>query len=62
MWIETIAVGRPAHIELICDGCGAMFEPQRAYMHTRDALWHRANIAGWVRTASVPDRHACATC
>jgi hypothetical protein len=62
MWIETIAAGRAAHIELVCDGCGATFESDREHAHTRDAVWHGANIAGWVRTAAVPDRHACTTC
>lgn len=62
MWIETMAVDWATSIELVCDACGASFESDRAHLHTRDAVWHRANIAGWVRTAAVPDRHACATC
>jgi hypothetical protein len=62
VWIETLAAGRAAHIELVCDGCGARFESDRECGHTRDAVWHWANIAGWARTAAVPDRHACNAC
>jgi hypothetical protein len=62
MWIEMIAAGEAAHIDLVCDACGTTFEPDREHVHTRGAVWHRANIAGWARTAAEPDRHACASC
>jgi hypothetical protein len=61
MWIET-DTGTASRSRLICDECGSIFEPELPHRHSREAVWHAANVAGWIRTARIPDRHACAAC
>ena len=62
MWIDKVTAGADRRLRLICDECGVIFEPERVHLHSRHAVWHSANIAGWARTARVPERHVCAAC
>ena len=62
MWIDNVRANTKRRLRLICDECGAIFEPDRVHTHSRDAVWHSANIAGWARTARVPERRVCAAC
>jgi hypothetical protein len=62
MWIEAVATETDRRQRLICDECGALFVTEQGHVHSRDAVWHSANIAGWARIARVPDRHVCAAC
>jgi hypothetical protein len=60
MWIKVADPGNRPRVDLLCDECGVIFasEDQR----DRRTNWRMANIAGWIRTARVPERHACADC
>jgi hypothetical protein len=60
MWIKATDPGRPVRLGLLCDECGAIFD--EAVQRDRRTYWRMANIAGWVRTARAPERHACADC
>jgi hypothetical protein len=61
MWIQTSTEpGREARLVLLCDECGAIFD--RSGSDDRKACWRVANVAGWVRIARAPERHACADC
>ena len=62
MWVEASKDGRYSSVMLVCDDCGTPFRSARDEARPRSTVWHRANVAGWARTAANPDRHACASC
>ena len=60
MWIKVTDPGNLPRVDLLCDECGGIFAGTG--QRDRRSYWRMANIAGWVRTARAPERHACANC
>lgn len=61
MWIQTKTPDAVARLDLLCDECGAIFHGT-SQGDDRRAFWREANIAGWVKTSRIPERHVCANC